>query len=560
VLPYRKIRIFYTDPNTGVRTYRFTGYVEEWPVEWPNGGAYSQATITATDRMARLGARLPLQSVIEQVMFSQSPSVYFRLGEESGSTSAADSIGLYANPMTILQYGSGGTLDFGTATGPPTDGLPAPTFTRADAANGKCLYASFSKGLRCNGAISIRCSFLSSTVDNQVLVQLDSEFVAGEVGLYISAAGKLTASAKAFTYIPPGSTLNPIQLGSPTSVADGLTHDAELVLDGSNAYLYLDGVLVDSDTYNDRVARDALVGIRIGGIAPGGVGSKQLLNGVISHIAVFPYTQTAAQPAEQYQATSTGFSGDSSDQRISRLAKWSGLVDADMSLDSGSSRSICFVDTTGVSALTAMQDVAEKTEGGRLFIGRDGLLTFKSRDTVTSNPATRVTIDANLLGPESRFVMSTQGLLNDLSGKRPTGADIRVFDQGSIDAYGYFRDTPEYLLTSDVELVDALNWKVAGHSQPTVQMPQAAVDLYTDTTGIAPQLRAMDIGDRITVTGLPSQAPTPTVDLIVEGYTENVGLGVWNFAANLSNYQAVRALILDDAVYGLLGGDNRLTY
>ena len=207
-----------------------------------------------------------------------------------------------------------------------------------------------------------------------------------------------------------------------------------------------------------------------------------------------------------------------------------------------------------------MQDVAEKTEGGRLFMSRDGLLTFESRDTVTGNPRTTVSIDAGLVGPDSAFVMSTQGLLNDLSGKRPTGADIRVFDQPSIDTYGYFRDTPEYLLTSDVELVDALNWRVAGHSQPTVQMPRATIDVYTDTTGIAPQLRALDIGDRLTITGLPPQAPSPSLDFVVQGYTENISLTGWGFAANLSNYQSVRALIVDDATYGLLDGDNRLTY
>ena len=509
--------------------------------------------------MSRLGARLPLQSVIEQVMLSQSPSVYFRLGEESGATSAADSIGLYASPMTIKQYGTGGTLEFGTATGPPTDGLPAPTFTRVDANNGKALFAPFANDLRTNGgAITVRCSFLTSTVTQQVLVQLDTEFVNGEVWLYIDASGKLAANGGGFTWVPSGSTTNQLSMVSSVTVTDGLTHDAALVLTGSSASLYCDGTLVATDTYSERVAKDAIVGLRLGGSDTGV--SRYLLNGVISHVAVFNGTLTGAQILEQYQATSTGFSGDSSDQRISRLAKWSGLTDADMSLDSGSSRSICFVDTTGVSALTAMQDVAEKTEGGRLFMSRDGLLTFESRDTVTGNPRTTVSIDAGLVGPDSAFVMSTQGLLNDLSGKRPTGADIRVFDQSSIDTYGYFRDTPEYLLTSDVELVDALNWRVAGHSQPTVQMPRATIDVYTDTTGIAPQLRALDIGDRLTITGLPSQAPSPSLDFVVQGYTENISLTGWGFAANLSNYQSVRALIVDDATYGLLDGDNRLTY
>src|ERR1019366_886203 len=47
----RKLRVSYTNPAGGPTIYRFTGYMEEWPVEWPTGGqTYSVSQISATDR------------------------------------------------------------------------------------------------------------------------------------------------------------------------------------------------------------------------------------------------------------------------------------------------------------------------------------------------------------------------------------------------------------------------------------------------------------------------------------------------------------------------------
>jgi hypothetical protein len=230
-----------------------------------------------------------------------------------------------------------------------------------------------------------------------------------------------------------------------------------------------------------------------------------------------------------------------------------------MALDAGSSLSICFTDTTGLSVLQAMQDVAQ-TEGGRLFIDGAGVLTFHSRSRTYDNPAASASVDAHLLGPDTAFSMSTQGLINDLTGQRPTGPAVRAFDADSIDTYGVFGQSLSLLVTSDTEVADAINWRVQGNSAPQVRIPRGTFDLYTDSTGYQAQLRGLELGDRITITGLPSQAPASTVDLVLEGYSETISLTGWELSANLSNYSAVQALVLDDDVYGLLDGDNRLIY
>jgi hypothetical protein len=546
VRPYRKIRIFYTDPNTGVRTYRFTGYVEEWPVEWPNGGAYSQATITATDRLARIGAKRPMRSVIEEAILADSPWVYYPMGEPEGATEAGEAAGVSgAMPLTVGQAGAGGTLTFGTATGPPTDALPAPTFTPVSVANGRFLSGDL-PDLGINGvlggifSITLRGSFLTSAAAAQTIVRaVDAYGSYLDVG--VDASGRISATqVGAFS----GGAAD-FAATSASSFADGATHDVEVTVSQSGGTVTVkvfgDSIQVASATYSAALL-PAYTKLQVGGTPSG-----RCFNGVICHVGAYLSALSAAQVLEHYTATSTGFEGERTDQRIRRYAHWAGFADADMALDVGSSASVCFTDTTGQSFLQAMQDVAQ-TENGMLFIDGQGRLVFYARSRGYSNPAPKATVDANLLGAGAKFVESTQGIVNDLSGARPTGPAIRARDTSSSDEYGIHNPGDLTLLvTSDTEVADAVNWRVYTNSTPLVRIPQTDLDAYTDTSGYQAQLRSLELGDRLTITGLPSTAPASTVDLVVEGYSETIGLGVWTISANTSNYSEVRAWVWDQS-------------
>lgn len=550
VLPHRKIRVSYVHPDSGAVQYRFTGYVEEWPCEWPNGGSYSQAQITAVDRLARIGAKRPMRSVIEEAILDLSPTIYYPMGEPENSTSAGNASGnADAHPLTVLQIGAGGSLEFGTATGPPTDALPAPTFTPASASNGLVLTAA-TPLLGAVFSLTLRANFLTSAAGPQTIARLVNRY-GDYLALSVDASGYL-----AVTEYHSFTAWTSVALASAGVVNDGLTHDAAVVQSkvGSTitTTLYLDGVAVGSSSYSNPFLIDHR-SIRVGGH------NGSLFSGTISHVAAYRTALTAAEVAGIYEATSTGFEGDSSDERIARYASWAGIATAEMDLDAGSSESICFTDTTGQSVLQAMQDVAQ-TEGGRLFINGAGQLVFHSRSRAYDNPAAAASVDATLLGEDARFSMSTQGLVNDVTGKRPTGPEVRVLDADSIEAYGVSAQSVTLLVTSDTEVADAVNWRVQGNKDPQVRLPSARFDLYTETSGYQAQLRGLELGDRITVTGLPSQAPASEVDLVVEGYSETIGLTGWDLTANLSNFSTVQALVLDDDVYGLLDGDNRLIY
>lgn len=537
--------------------YRFTGNVEEWPVEWPNGGSYSQSTIAATDRFARIGAKRPMRSVIEEAILATSPWAYYPMGEPEESTMAGETSGRGGTPLATRQFGAGGTLTFGTATGPPTDALPAPTFTPASSTNGlalsgNLLHYGFPDG-EVGGVFSagIRASFLTSAATTQTIVRLVDSY-----GSYLRVGTNSSGKATLVEFDVWSGT-NVTSLASSASVNNGNTHDICAVQSNSGGTitttLYVDGASVAS-TSRAGSFLPTYVSILIGGAA-----DSTMFAGTISHVAVHHAPLLAADALEVYTATSTGYEGERSDQRIQRYARWAGIDDTEMVLDTGSSTSICFTDTTGQSVLQAMQDVAQ-TEGGRLFIDGQGRLVFHARSRTYDNPAATASVNANLLGADTRPSESTFGIYNDVTGQRPTGPTMRATDTDSVEEYGVHEQSLTLLVTTDTEVLDAVNWRVSTSATPTVRLPQGTFDLYTDSTGYQAQLRSLELGDRVTVTGMPTQMGSTTLDFTLEGYTETVGVGGWSLAANLSNYADVQGLVLDDVTFGLLDGDNRLIY
>jgi hypothetical protein len=71
-------RIQVTETVSGA-VKRFTGYVQDWPVAWPDGSdTFAVATVTAVDRLSRL-ARRKLQSIEPKNVLLDAPWHYYTL-------------------------------------------------------------------------------------------------------------------------------------------------------------------------------------------------------------------------------------------------------------------------------------------------------------------------------------------------------------------------------------------------------------------------------------------------------------------------------------------------
>jgi hypothetical protein len=372
------------------------------------------------------------------------------------------------------------------------------------------------------------------------------------VALGVSATGKLTGIETKYGSVD-------FSLASAATVSDGLTHHAALrVTDTTGdtvASLFLDGVVVASTTLTGTWRR------RLQRLFGGGGIVNSCYAGTLSHVAVYdtPGTEISdARIQQHYLSGSTGFSGERSDQRITRLARYAGMPSSDVAVETGLSTSIVNQDTGGQTPLSLMQDVTS-TENGVLFDSGDGKLTFHARSH-RYNVASSLTLYAGglLTGLEPR--LDDQGLVNDISASRPNGVSVRSVDTASVSEYGLYREEIQLLTTDDNEVFDAASWKVYVASTPQVRVPTAGVLLNLANTAQATAILALEIGDRITLANLPSQAPASSMDFFIEGWTETITADSYQFAFNLSPASLSGVWQLDSSVYSVLGTSTRLGY
>jgi len=118
------------------------------------------------------------------------------------------------------------------------------------------------------------------------------------------------------------------------------------------------------------------------------------------------------------------------------------------------------------------------------------------------------------------------------------GAGARHLDQASIDEYGLYR--PPALQTVAADPGAALSvaaWRVDAYGQPRIRTPSVTVRLHRleeIAPSLIPALLALTIGSKVRLAELPTQAPASTVDVMVEGWQEEITLVSWTITFNTS--------------------------
>ncbi|MEU2233166.1 hypothetical protein [Streptomyces vietnamensis] len=531
---------------------RFFGVVTSWPMGWE--GLASTVTITASDMMKWLSRRPALGPMLVEEVQGDEAKLYYPLSEPESSTSGGDQSGYSRPSLTIQQAGVGGTLEFGTGTGPPSDELPAPTFTPVSSTAGKYLQCSISPMLTSSGSTGspipgdqVYEAWFSTSTSGRTIMTWSSgappAFDSGIRFLLESGTGKLQI-VEFFSFGP-----TTITVATP-NLADGQPH--HLVWDEAGHDVWVDGVqyAVATSVWQDRLI------LTVGANEVGG----SLWSGTISHVAA--YVRNGGFPAiseivEHYAAGMTGNSGESSWIRMYRLAGYAKIPGV---TPQGSFSAVASQGTLGSSPLSHMRDV-EKTENGRLFADRaSAWLVFQSR-TVRYNPASAVTLPyADLETPGVEVSDDDQKQVNLVVASRPGGATQRVRDPDSIALDGISEQQLDILKTTDAEVIDAATWLVIRYADPQPEIRQLPVQAATLSTATYRALLNADISTVFTVTGLPDEAISPTSTVLVEGYTERITQNQHLLDFHTSRADIGAVWVLDDPTYSVLGTTTRLAY
>jgi len=547
--PGVRVRVRY-----GTSYPRFDGFIEGWPVRWPTGGdSECWVTVKAYDLLSRLGRMPPLRSVIEQTILPSSPAWYFPLAEPDGSVSAGDVIGSGASVSVVPGPRLGdevtgpGTLTFGQGTGPATDGKSAPEFVPASDLIGFFLRGDVPSVAGSPTLAATFCVKAANPLAEQNIAKLTDGYRTG-IELWVMTDGRLLGCV----YDPWRAS----RVGIVTSLTSvvGQTHTAAIAWTASGGTstvtLTLDGAVVGTGTFTGTTG--LLYQLRIGGGEGGG-----LFGGSISHVLGWSTPPSTATLADYWAASSTGFTGERSDQRIARILGWVGIPSGWLSLDVGSV-AVGHVDPTGKKPLELVQDMA-KAEGGPLFMDATGLVRLHARNRVTAPVAATLSTTADCVGPDLAMTQDLNRVVNDVTVSRPGGASVRVTDPESIVAYGLAGESLEIAVATDSILYDVASWRLALRSTPQLRTPQIVLDALTDAAH-ALQILSLEVSSRVTVSGLPGQAPTSTLDLTVQGYTEKISTDEWTVTANTTPYLALHTLTWDDATAGALDGVNHWSY
>lgn len=535
---------------------RFTGHVESWPTEaYPVRAAYSR--ISAYDRKSALGYADEFRSVVEQSILNDSvfaPVFYYPLLSSSEDTSFG-SVSTTPQPSVDLVEGPEETFDATGGTGPPTDGSSSPAFTPEDANNGSHLYGRpFLAGVL-NKTLRASLRFDGTSTDERVAVSAaDSYGTRTEIGI----------DGSGYAYAAHWDVWLAEELWRVTSssrIDDNRTHSVAVrqqYASGTTAVLTVDGVDVDTDTSTRRTWHEVTqltVGASVVGFA------RRYWKGTIAHVAGWQNALGADIHAEHHEASTTGYEGERSDERIARYATWAGVATAEQSLQEGYA-TIGHVDTTGLAPISAMEDIAD-TEGGALIMCRDGLLKFLSRRhnltaapalTVVGNDEDTVTSDASL-----------RDVVNDVTIERAGGGSVRVTDESSILRYRRRFEKQTLRFDTDAQAQLAAENVLALWAHPRAGIDRVTVDVGTLPDGEWADVLEVDFRDKLTVNSLPT-TPLPAASFTgwVEGYTENIGVGSWRIEYTLTPMSAdggeFRGWILDDATWSVLGSTTVATY
>jgi hypothetical protein len=203
----------------------------------------------------------------------------------------------------------------------------------------------------------------------------------------------------------------------------------------------------------------------------------------------------------------------------------------------------------------------ESTESGKLFAERDYYgLAYQSRDVrYNPDPASEAfTIDYADLEPGTELADDDQKLVNSVDASRPGGATQRVTAPSSVVAFGEYPKPLDILKTSDNSVLDAAYWLVSRYANPGPELREVAIEAYTMPAFL--DVLDADISSYFTIFNLPAQAPTSSLRVTVEGYTETLKEKSHVIQFHTSATVNDSVWVLDDSVYSVLDSTTRLAY
>lgn len=575
----------------GVDYIRFTGYVNEWPLVWPDGSsAASTVTISASSRRARLGQTAPLTSAIRAAYLATGPEAYWPLSDDRSnrigqtvfldithSLASAEATQLLAGFFTNITYAP--RINQG-ALGPTDEGEMV-VFPKAPA-GAWAQYVGGGGVMKINtaGQFTAECvvRLFPTTPPAGENVWMVPFVVAAnnlrqEVSVYAfdstNTGGTRFLGIQMITRDENGSNVEePTFFLSTSDDVYGIATDGELHHWAVACYssvlciLYLDGVEVAfsilSTTTFDRQFDSLGIGVRMENGSMN-AGHMAVTDRALRDDDFAPLSNELLAHADAATAAS-----ETPEERVIRVAGRIGVPADEIEVEDTIAGTLGSQPEASRSAAEVMDEVATST-GGVLYDTREGHLALQARNH-RYNAASAFTLSAVLqeiqgdltITDDHRYTINTvEYSRSGAQGSVPA----TVIDQDSIDAFGVFAQTYTVVAEADTEVEAFATDRLYRYADPDPRVSTVAVDVVNLDAPQRALVLGADIGTRFGIASLATQAPTDPMHLFLEGYSESITATSHTLSANTTPgdiYQNV--FTLDDPTLGVLDAGNVIAY
>lgn len=492
---------------------RFDGYLDTVPLQWSPSGRWATSQITCVDLLKVLDRRILTDNIVSLYYNQDSPTDYWDLGDPDGTIVPRNRTGTTELRADTTLFSANQSVTWGNGTGVGTDGLSALQIIDTDLVGTKSPGYLASNGWTVEGFF--RGDGAVNTDDFRIAELYSADLAPSFYKFAVSISGGVGRA-----YFTDG-TLNPniIATGT-TNLLDGSTHHVAGVWDGTTLTVYVDGVAEGTNTPGIFVF--PTTPLYIYRVATSSVVHANPPTVTYSHIAVTASAVAAGDILNHALSGVTGFEGETSAQRFTRIAALAGVTPV-VTGTSGTQSMGKLTDVEGSSVLSLLQAVQD-TENGAMYVDTAGKLTLKPR-TAFYNLAATLTLIAGQYDNDLTFVADDSRLINDAVVTSANGTVQEVTNATSITANGTYSVQKTLNTTSDAEALSWAQWQVNMVSTQAMRSPQVTIDLLSNQS-LLPTAWTLLPGLRFDVTQLPSgSAPSTSVQLAVAGYTETYNGG-----------------------------------
>jgi len=256
----------------------------------------------------------------------------------------------------------------------------------------------------------------------------------------------------------------------------------------------------------------------------------------------------------EFPVGGTAFSQADSGQRVTDVLNsvptaWT----AGSAIDTGDST--LAAGTASGNVLQYLQTV-ERSEGGYLFVNREGDLTFRNRNNPAQNPGGLIVSDAGGTACTPFVEISRQAGIEDVYNRVSaihTGSTVIASDTDSITDYGLRElELGELLLTSESDTQQRVEYEVVRRADALTSVKSVTVD-QAATGGGCPLTLQHDLGDSVKVIFTPPGVTQQTQTSVLLGVDHRWQVsGTWRTTFRVGPVDEGAFLILDDVDYGQL--------